>query len=146
MPDCSGSTPRLDFAMMESGMRWLERFTGKQEAPAPLRGAPAQPRLKNYSALSGYAYEYVYDGMRDTQDSEEYVFTVSGDRKNWFRLSVHVPALQTSLKARERYAVAKLALFSAFDERENPAALSAAPVRVTPGQAEELLRQIGFEG
>lgn len=111
---------------------------------APLRGVPVVRRQKNYLAASGYAYEYFHDGWRALGDEREYVFTVSGDRKTWWPLSVFVveDAMRT-LAENERYGVAKMALFSAFDERESPAAMRE-PVRVTAGQVEELLGRLGL--
>lgn len=116
-------------------------FTKKE---APLRGVPAVRRQKNYLAASGYAYEYFYEGLRVTGGIREYVFTVSGDRKTWFPLSVLVAeeAVRT-LSGNEPYAVAKMALFGAFDERESPAAMREA-VRVAAGQVQELLGRLGL--
>ena len=121
----------------------LKRLFAKREAP--LRGVPAVRRQKNYSAESGYAYEYFYDGWRESGRLREYVFTVSGNRKTWFPLSVF--AAEDALRAlaeNERYAVAKLALFAAFDQRESPAAMTEC-VRVTTGQVAELLARLGIE-
>jgi hypothetical protein len=138
--------------MIEGVKRWWNKWA-KDPAPAPLRGAPAVRRMKNYAALSGYAYEYVYDGMRDLEGRREHVFTVSGDRKTWFSLSVFVlgaaienweQAHGRSLRENERYAVAKLALFAAFDERPNPAAMQT-PIEVGPDEIGALLAQVGIE-
>ena len=68
----------------------------------------------------------------------EFVFRVSADRKQWHDTSVHLdPASIHEWQARqgrdltstEHYAVAKLALFEAFDERPRPIDLKSA-VRV----------------
>ncbi len=123
-------------------MELFKKLFARKEVP--LRGVPVVRRQKNYSAESGYAYEYFYEGLRDSGGVREYVFTVSGDRKTWFPLSVYVPdnAVQ-NLTGNERYAVAKMALFTAFDERESPAAMREA-VRVAAGQVEELLGRLGL--
>jgi hypothetical protein len=106
--------------------------------------------MKNYAALSGYAYEYFYEGYRDAGGRREYTFTVSGDRKTWFPLAVSLCASAAEawekeharrLDDRERYALAKLALFSAFDERPNPGAAQA-PVEVTAELAASLLERL----
>ena len=102
--------------------------------PAALTGAPAVRRLKTYSAQSGYVYQYFYEGHRPFraagESGTEYVFSVSADAKNWHPASVMladaaVSAWETAherqLSSTERYAVAKLALFQAFDERPLPA-------------------------
>lgn len=101
--------------------------------PLPLTGAPAIQRQKSYSGLSGYVYQYHYEGQRparrDGDNGLEFVFSVSADRKTSFPVSVWIgeSALQAwerehdrPVYANERYAIAKLALFGAFDERENP--------------------------
>ena len=99
----------------------------------PLTGAPAVRRLKTYSAQSGYVYQYYYEGhrpFRSKPDSgTEYVFSVSADAKQWHPGSVMLGDAAVGewertngreLSATERYAVAKLALFQAFDERSDP--------------------------
>ena len=130
-------------------LAWLRRLTSRP-ASGPLSGAPARRRVKNYAALTGYAYEYLYAGYCDQGERREYVFTVSGDRKEWFALPVCLPgsalhAWETAhgrtLAGNERYALAKLALFSAFDDRANPAALRA-PIEVSASQAAELLDRL----
>ena len=61
------------------------------------------------------------------------MFIVSADRKSSFPVSVFVSDLALDewqkqhgrqLSSTERYAIAKLALFQAFDQRETPAAMS----------------------
>lgn len=101
--------------------------------PVPLTGAPAVRRLKTYSAQSGYVYQYYFEGQRPFEQPEdqgtEFVFTISADRKAWHSTSVLVsgPALRSweqkharELSFAERYAICKLALFQAFDERTSP--------------------------
>jgi hypothetical protein len=138
---------------MESMPSWLDRLLHKPEAP-PLRATPPVRRRKNYSALSGYAYEYFFEGFRDYPGERRYEFTVSGDRKRWFTLLVIVPEASLALgdetgrpglADNERYAVAKLALFAAFDERAGPRAMEGAPVRVTAELARAIIEQLGFE-
>jgi hypothetical protein len=97
--------------------------------PEPLRGVPAMRRIKNYAAASGYAYEYFFEGYRDHASAREYCFTLSGDRKTWrpFALTLPAAALEPwerghsrKLADNERYAIAKTALFEAFDRIESP--------------------------
>ena len=93
--------------------------------------------MKTYSAQSGYVYQYFYEGQRRTGSGEgaetEFVFSISADRKNWSQAAVVVgdAALRAweesndrQLSATERYAIAKVALFQAFDERATPAEMS----------------------
>jgi hypothetical protein len=133
-------------------MAWWNRWFARR-APEPLRAAPAVRRQKNYSAATGYAYEYFYEGFREQGGCRNHHFTVSADRKNWFLLVVQVEdravaaweeAHGRRLADNERYAIAKMALFEAFDERENPAA-ARAPVRVGIADAERLLRRLGID-
>jgi hypothetical protein len=109
---------------------WLRRQTPATRETT-LRGAPVKPRLKAYSAETGYVYQYAYQGYRSAQtrdggQAKEYVFSVSRDRKTYFPVSVSVAdaVVKTWSSAHERvlsetelYAIAKLSLFEAFDER-----------------------------
>jgi hypothetical protein len=110
--------------------------------PVALTGAPPVRRMKTYSAQSGYVYQYYYEGYRpfhaDGETGTEFVFSISADRKFWHPASVHVSdeavaqwqsAHQRELSNNERYAIAKMALFQAFDDRANPALMKEA-VRV----------------
>ncbi len=138
---------------MEEMPGWLDKLRKPnlaRGAGEKLRGVPSIRRLKNYSALSGYVYEYFFEGYRDTRDAREYVFSVSADRKSWFVLQVILACNAIEewererdciLGDRERYAVAKLALFSAFDERANPAEMGSV-IEVTPEMAADLLEKL----
>lgn len=131
--------------------RWLS------PKPQPLTGAPAIRRQKTYSGQSGYVYQYYYEGhrpyKRDRHNGIEYVFDVSADRKTSKAVSVLVsnPALEDwearhgrTLQASERYAVAKMALFQAFDERPDPTAMNA-DVLVRAADVEAILIGLGIE-
>jgi hypothetical protein len=132
---------------------WLDRLrkpklrSGAQEC---LLGVPVVRRVKNYAAFSGYVYQYFFEGYRDTRDAREFVFSVSGDRKAWsaFQVRLADDAAQEwehdhdlVLGDRERYALAKLALFSVLDERANPTELGGS-IEVTPEMAVELLEKL----
>lgn len=128
---------------------WLQYFRGKK----PLTGTPVVRRQKTYSAMSGYAYQYFYEGQREVTEGIEYVFDVSADRKTSFPLSIVVRNIalaqweqshERTLESNERYAVAKLALFRAFDETEGPKGLLK-PVYVDARQVEELLESLGLD-
>jgi hypothetical protein len=105
----------------------------------PLHGTPAVRRLKTYSAQSGYVYQYYYEGHRDFraggETGSEFVFQFSADRKVWEPASVMVSAAavaewerahQRRLSPTELYAVSKISLFQAFDERPLPAQMKEA--------------------
>src|SRR5579859_6158249 len=107
-----------------------------RQKPAPLAGAPAVRRQKTYSAQSGYVYQYYYQGHRPWTAGRgtgtEFVFDVSADRKTSSPVSIFLAeeAVESwqkergrTLSATELYAIAKMALFQAFDERETPEAL-----------------------
>jgi hypothetical protein len=121
-----------------------------------LQGTPAVRRLKTYSAQSGYVYQYYYEGHRPSgsggERSQEFVFTVSADRKNWHPTAVLVQenavgawetAHDRSLSSTERYAIAKMALFQAFDERAAPDEMLG-PVRVRHADVEAIVETLGL--
>lgn len=108
----------------------FRRLFASFSKPNPLTGAPVTPRLKTYSAQSGYIYHYLYEGRRafgpNDASGTEFVFRVSADRKSWFFVPVRLAEAELAgwqaahareLSSAERYAIAKLALFQAFDER-----------------------------
>lgn len=124
-------------------LAWLRRL-GRKGQPPPLTGAPEVRRLKSYSAASGYVYQYFYEGHRGT----EYVFQVCGDRRTYLSVAVLLSdaALESSLRelnATERYAVAKMALFQAFDERPRPAEMRK-PIRVQPMHLAAIAERLRF--
>lgn len=113
-------------------------------------------RTKTYSSASGYVYQYVYEGHRPyaagAERGVEYVFSVTPDRKSWHDAGVLLADEtvggweadhQRSLNATERYAVAKLALFQAFDERTSPAQMKD-PVRVRRADADGIIEMLGL--
>ena len=110
-------------------------------------------REKNYSAQTGYVYRYVYEGHRPhSGDGIQFVFGISADRRNWTPLSVVLgPAALDAweqaharrLTSTERYAIAKMALFQAFDERPSPA-LMKDPVHVRAVDIETIVETLGL--
>ena len=123
---------------------------------APLTGAPAVRRMKTYSAGTGYVYQYFYEGQREFraggEQGAEYVFQISADRKKWEDASVLVAdsavrAWQDQhtreLSSTERYAIAKMALFHAFDERPTPAEMSG-EIRVRAADVDEIVESLGL--
>jgi hypothetical protein len=121
---------------------------------AKLEGAPPVRRLKTYSAQSGYVYQYYYEGHRSTgrggEPGVEFVFTLTADRKNWHPTSVIVAAESIrgweqahgrKLSSTEQYAIAKLALFQAFDERPLPEQMKN-DVRVRPADVESIVETL----
>jgi hypothetical protein len=127
---------------------WLRR------KPAPLTGAPAVRRIKTFSAQSGYVYQYEYQGQRPAAGGDpgiEFVFHLSADRKTWRPCSVFVlneavraweHAHARTLSVTEWYALAKMALFAAFDERETPAAMHTAPVWVRASDVDGIMESL----
>lgn len=125
--------------------------------PAPLSGAAATPRLKTYTAESGYVCHYFYQGNRPSRVSAdagtEFVFQVSQDRRSWRPLTVFVPdaalnewqqARAHELSAIERYALGKMALFLAFDRASAPSRLRDL-VRVDAADVAGLLEKLDVE-
>jgi hypothetical protein len=131
---------------------WRKFFSKKT---LPLTGVPPIRRLKSYAAQSGYVYEYFYEGQRPLAGGEgglEFVFTTSANRKTWQPVSVLLTdeALRQwehthvhPLSATERYAVAKMALFQAFDERATPD-LMTREVRLRAADASAILDTLGL--
>ena len=132
----------------------FRRFFTKPKAP--LTGAPAVRRMKTYSAQSGYVYQYVYEGQRAAEEAGErmveFVFHIAGDRKTWNDLSVllSIAAIESwekanarELSATERYAIAKIALFQAFDERSAPAQMRE-HVRVRIADIDGIVETLGL--
>ena len=121
-----------------------------------LSGTPAVRRQKTYSAQSGYVYQYFYEGQRPTGKGDaaaiEFVFSVSADRKSWHPASVVVEqsaihqweqANARELSSTERYAVCKMALFQAFDERATPD-LMKSEVRVRAADLAAIIESLGL--
>ena len=121
----------------------------------PLEGAPAVRRQKTYQSETGYVYQYYFEGSRAASSilgpGYEFVFCVTADRKTDFQVSIHVG--QTGIDAwqklhgrevlsKERYAVAKLALFEAFDLSPHPNALRL-PVPADAVAVEKFLARLG---
>lgn len=124
-----------------------------RKKPVPLTGAPAVRRQKTYSAQSGYVYQYYYEGQRPSEDGTQFVFDVSADRKSSTAVSVFVQneAIQSweerhgrALVAAERYAIAKMALFQAFDERAHPG-LMRQDVRVRTADVDAILATLDID-
>ncbi len=131
-------------------LRWLRRYRQKPEGP--LLGVPEAVRVKTYSAGSGYVYQYFYEGRRPTPNGVEYVFSVSAAGDAYFPARVVIPdaaiesweeATGRELLDRERYAVAKMALREAFDERPGPAELRA-EVRVPAKNLAVIAKALGL--
>lgn len=122
--------------------------------PVALSGTPAVRRLKTYSAQTGYVYQYFYEGhrpLRAPAAGTEFVFTISADAKNWHGANVLLEddavrawesAHMRQLSSTEHYAVAKMALFQAFDERA-PAQMKDA-VRVRTADVEAIIETLGL--
>lgn len=124
-----------------------------KKKPASLTGTPAIRRMKTYSAQTGYVYQYYYEGHRpfraSGEDGEDFVFQISADRKDWNPIAVRVPGSairpweethSRELSSTERYAVAKMALFQAFDER--PPAQMKNEVNVRPADLQAILETL----
>ncbi len=82
----------------------------------------------------------------------EFVFSVSADRKTWCTTRVLVgegairaweTSHQRELSSTERYAVAKMALFQAFDERSSPEQMKE-EVLVRPADVAGIIDTLGL--
>jgi hypothetical protein len=117
-----------------------------------LTGAPALPRMKIYSASSGYVYHYFFEGRRDGS-SIEYVFKISADRVNWRFIAIVLPKeviarwqrdAARQLSASESYAIAKLAMFEGFDAHAVPETIPKA-TRVTRASLDAIAGTLGWD-
>ncbi len=133
----------------------FKRLFGKNLPP--LTGAPTVRRLKTYSAQSGYVYQYYYQGrreaVRETKSGIEHVFDVTADRKTFHPVSVFLADESVeswerehgrSLVPAERHAIAKMALFQAFDERDKPSEMTV-EVRVRAADVTLILETLGVD-
>jgi hypothetical protein len=114
-------------------------------------------RQKTYSAQSGFVYQYFYEGnrpaVRGRETGQEFVFNVTADRRSSFPVSVFVSEQAVmewqsghnrALSRTERYAVAKMALFQAFDDRRTPTEMRE-EVRVRSADVQAILDMLGIE-
>ena len=109
-------------------------------------------RHKTYSAESGYVYTYYYEGYRESGPDYEFVFRMSAGRGPF--APVKITLTRTALAAwesrhrgltsTERYALAKLALFQAFDDRPEPSAMKPRVV-IRPADAEAILERLELD-
>jgi len=92
------------------------------------------PRWKSYAASSGYNYQYQFASHQVIADADEYRFDVKEGRSRTFEIAIVIPkesvaaweALEErNLESTWRYAVAKMALFRAFDDAAIPEKISA---------------------
>jgi len=132
--------------------KWLRnRKKPPPDIPHPaLKGSPTHPRAKTYSATNGYVYQYVYSGYRTLADGDEYVFQASRGRD---RFPVRVRVTHQELGGcevrigrkvlnQERYALAKMALFSAFDSADSAGGFDR-PVAPDAATMTEYLQTLG---
>jgi len=117
-------------------------------------------RVKTYSATDGFVYQYYFfegnRGQRGGSPGGEFTYVVSMDRQSAFpfKIFVHQSALDgwaaqngRLLSSSEEYAVAKMRLFSAFDEGAVKANSQGEPpreVEVNEANLEVLLGQLGI--
>lgn len=124
--------------------------------PGPL-SRPPSPRLKQYTAQNGLQYEYSYEGcrpFRSRYDSgTEFAFRISRGRKAGPTVAVFLSAGVVSaweqghgrsFSAAELYAIAKMALFQAFDERSGLTEMGQ-DVRVRTGDLEAIVAALNID-
>ena len=139
---------------LHSMLGWLKQWFSSQSQP-PFTGAPGVRRQKTYQSQNGFVYQHYFAGSRRARSElgpgYEFIFPVSADRKMEFLVAVHISdhgvANWESKKGREllskeRYAIAKMALFAAFDHRESVAEMTK-PVYAGAEEIREFLEQLG---
>lgn len=85
--------------------------------------------MKTYTGAQGYVYQYYFVGQRpSSENTTEYIFDVTADRKTVFSVSIFLPGRVVAdwnaahgrvLNDAEQYAGVKLRLFQAFDDTED---------------------------
>ena len=110
-------------------------------------------RLKTYASSQGFVYQYYFAGQKKMAEAVEYVFEVTLDGLRSFPVGVVLPqsaaavwaeAHERELSDAERYAAAKLRLFRAFDDIQNPET-NASRLHIDVGFLEESLASLGVE-
>jgi len=116
-------------------------------------------RMKTYTALTGYVYQYYFVGQREALASDpespatEYIFDVTSDRKTTFAVSVFLgpnaigawsSARGRELSQPECYAAVKLRLMQGFDEIPDMLQ-SGRRLRVEGDEICDLLASIGID-
>lgn len=115
-----------------------------------MQGVPSHRRLKTYSALSGYVFQYVYAGYRRHAEppANDYIFQVGTQRSDSMPLPIRVSdsvaqllhdASGREISPREKYALAKMKLFRVLDEWEAAPKDSCAPGQVFELSTEEAI-------
>ena len=132
---------------------FLKRIFGGPSTPdAPetwqLKGAPSRLRTKTYSSESGPAYRYFYRGYKEIPDGSgrDFVFSVlpqnvaKGVRILESEVAQCAAAIGREFAPQERYAIAKMTLFAAFDSGGIERQMYFSP---NASQMIEYLRQLG---
>ena len=117
-------------------------------------------RIKSYSAANGYVYQYCFYEVNRVllggRAAGEFIYAISADRATSFGLRIFVmqSALEAWAKANgraltssEEYAVAKMRLFQAFDEGDEPlTGENAGEIRLVVDESnlEEMLRLLNI--
>ncbi len=116
-------------------------------------------RMKTYTALSGYVYQYYFVGKRPAfpdapeMPATEYVFDVTPDRRATYAISVFLRADALDrwagdhgrdLTEAEQYAAAKLRLLQGLDEMADIGA-STRCLRIGPENVEEVVEPLGLD-
>ena len=130
---------------------WFRK--AKAAIDEPLRGAPPSPRIKTYSAMTGYVYQYQFAGQRPAARGQcrgvEYVFHISPDRKSMSPVSVFLEDAVVErwitengrdLRGSHRYGIAKMALRRALDER--PPQQAFAEIRPEAAEVAAILEEL----
>jgi len=115
-------------------------FLNKAETLQPLR---LSQREKSYSAAAGHVYQYIFKGFV----GKRHVFQVTVARRDTFPVSIELTEealkscaerMGSPLRWNEQYALAKLCLFEAFDNADQPESLKQPIVASTAGLLEHM--------
>ncbi len=133
---------------------------GSDSNNRPMAKPGAVRRIKSYSAVNGYVYQYCFYELNrvllDGQAAGEFVYAISAERGKSFGLRIFVmqcaldawaKANGRALTSSEEYAVAKMRLFQAFDQGDVPlTAETASAMRLVVDETnlEDMLRLLNI--
>jgi hypothetical protein len=109
--------------------------------------------VKTYSSLSGYVYQYYFDGARELEGCKEYRFQAATDAKTFWSIFVRIPRVVVleweksagrDLNSNELYGVAKLLLFQHLDDVD-PARAPGSAVTLARPDLDRISEQLGID-
>jgi hypothetical protein len=107
--------------------RLWAKWLGKDKDDRPAWVPPISRRVKSYQSENGLSFSYVAAGSRETSESFEYRFDLTGSGQIWQQSTVELPKVvlrawcaerSRNLNTTERYAFAKVLFLRALDNTD----------------------------